>query len=235
MKTIIHKADSRGHADHGWLDTYHTFSFANYHNPDRMGFGALRVLNDDTVAKGMGFGKHPHRDMEIISIPLEGVLKHGDNMGNSGVIQKGQIQVMSAGSGVIHSEMNGSSTEAVKFLQIWVIPNKQGVTPRYDELVISEHAKPNNFQQIISPKKNEEGIWIHQDAWFQWADWRKEIKKEYTLNDPHNGVYIFVIDGKVKIENNVLNKRDGIGIWETASFEIEAMEKSEFLVMEVPL
>lgn len=235
MKTVIHKADSRGHANHGWLDTYHTFSFANYHNPDRMGFGALRVLNDDTVAKGMGFGQHPHRDMEIISIPLEGALKHGDNMGNSGVIQKGQIQVMSAGSGVIHSEMNGSSTEAVKFLQIWVIPNKQGVTPRYDELVISEHAKPDDFQQIISPNKNEEGIWIHQNAWFQWADWRKEIKKEYTLNDPHNGVYVFVIKGKVKIGDRMLDKRDGIGIWETASFEIETMEKSEFLVMEVPL
>lgn len=235
MKTVIHKADSRGHANHGWLDTYHTFSFANYHNPDRMGFGALRVLNDDTVAKGMGFGQHPHRDMEIISIPLEGALKHGDNMGNSGVIQKGQIQVMSAGSGVIHSEMNGSSTEAVKFLQIWVIPNKQGVTPRYDELVISEHAIPDDFQQIISPNKNEEGIWIHQNAWFQWADWRKEIKKEYTLNDPHNGVYVFVIEGKIKIGDRILDKRDGIGIWETASFEIEAMEKSEFLVMEVPL
>lgn len=235
MKTVIHKADSRGHANHGWLDTYHTFSFANYHNPDRMGFGALRVLNDDTVAKGMGFGQHPHRDMEIISIPLEGALKHGDNMGNSGVIQKGQIQVMSAGSGVIHSEMNGSSTEAVKFLQIWIIPNKQGVAPRYDELVISEHAKPDDFQQIISPNKNEEGIWIHQNAWFQWADWRKEIKKEYTLNDPHNGVYVFVIEGKVKIGDRIIDKRDGIGIWETASFELEAMEKSEFLVMEVPL
>lgn len=235
MKTIYHKAASRGHANHGWLDSYHTFSFANYYDANRMGFGALRVLNDDTVAKGMGFGQHPHRDMEIISIPLEGGLKHGDNMGNSGVIVPGQIQVMSAGTGVVHSEMNASATDAVKFLQIWVIPNKQGVTPRYDEITLTQDSHKNKLRQIISPNQDDEGLWIHQDAWFYWADFDKNQEQTYRLNIPKNGVYAFVIEGQVKIGDQILEKRDGLGIWDTDAFDFETMEDSVVLFMEVPI
>lgn len=235
MKTIYHVAASRGHANHGWLDSYHTFSFANYYDANRMGFGALRVLNDDTVAKGMGFGQHPHRDMEIISIPLEGGLKHGDNMGNSGVIVPGQIQVMSAGTGVVHSEMNASATDAVKFLQIWVIPNKQGVTPRYDEITLTQDSHKNKLRQIISPNQDDEGLWIHQDAWFYWADFDKNQEQTYRLNIPKNGVYAFVIEGQVKIGDQILEKRDGLGIWDTDAFDFETMEDSVVLFMEVPI
>ena len=166
MKTIIHKADSRGKADHGWLKSHHSFSFANYYNPERMNFGVLRVLNDDRLAAGMGFGAHPHANMEIISIPLEGDLEHKDSMGNTTVIKEGDVQVMSAGTGVQHSEYNHSKTEEVKFLQIWVIPNKQDVEPRYDQVSIRDIQKENEFYQIVSPNEGESGVWVHQDAWF---------------------------------------------------------------------
>lgn len=235
MKTIFHKADSRGHANHGWLNSYHTFSFANYYNPERIHFGALRVLNDDTVQGGRGFGQHPHRDMEIISIPLSGKLKHGDSMGNSGVIQNGQVQVMSAGTGVLHSEMNGDKNEEVKFLQIWVIPREMGVAPRYGDLNITDHLKPNDFQQIVSPNQDDEGVWIHQDAWFYWSNFDKDIKKTFKLNKQGNGVYVFVLNGKLKIGDQILENRDGLGIEEVDSFDIEAIDDATFLMMEVPM
>lgn len=235
MKTIYHKADSRGHANHGWLNSYHTFSFANYHHPERMGFGALRVLNDDTVSGGMGFGKHPHRDMEIISIPLEGDLQHGDSMGSEGTIKKGEIQVMSAGTGIMHSEKNANSNKEVKFLQIWVLPKEKNLTPRYGQITISDHAKPNDFQQIISPNKNDEGTWIHQDAWCHIANFDKGIAKDYRIRKEGNGVYVFVIEGKVKIGDQVLERRDGLGISATEAVNLEAMENSEILLMEVPM
>jgi len=235
MKTIYHKADSRGHANHGWLNSYHTFSFANYYDPERLLFGALRVLNDDTVENGMGFGKHPHRDMEIISIPLHGKLRHADDMGNEGVISKGYVQVMSAGKGVLHSEMNANEDKPVKFLQIWVVPKKLNVQPRYGELKISDNAKPNDFQQIVSPNPNDDGVWIHQDAWFNLANFDQGFSKEYKLNNVRNGVYIFVINGKAKIGDQVLDERDGYGISETDSFTLEALENSKILLMEVPM
>jgi redox-sensitive bicupin YhaK (pirin superfamily) len=162
MKTVYHKADSRGHADHGWLNSYHTFSFANYQNSERSNFGVLRVLNDDTVSQGMGFGTHPHRDMEIISIPLEGDLEHKDSMGTTAVIKKGEIQVMSAGTGIMHSEYNKNKDEAVKFLQIWIFPREVNVEPRYDQIDITKDEKINGFQQILSPDKNDAGVWIHR-------------------------------------------------------------------------
>lgn len=234
MKTIYHNSKSRGHANHGWLDTWHTFSFANYYDRARMNFGVLRVLNDDTVAGGEGFGKHPHRDMEIVSIPLEGNLRHGDSMGNTGVIRKGEVQVMSAGTGIMHSEENANADKPVKFLQIWVIPEEEGVTPRYDQISIAENAKPNDFQQIVSPNPDDDGVWIHQKAWFHLANFDKGVSKTYNVKQPGNGVYIFVIEGKAKIGNQVLEKRDGFGIWETDSFELEALENSEILLMDVP-
>lgn len=235
MKTVYHKAESRGFADHGWLKSYHSFSFANYYNPERVNFGALRVLNDDQVASGMGFGKHPHRDMEIISIPLEGDLEHQDSMGTSAVIKKGEIQVMSAGTGVQHSEYNKNKDEIVKFLQIWVIPNRVNVTPRYDQISIKENEKINDFQQILSPNADDEGVWIHQDAWFNLAKFEKGNAKEYQLNKKGNGVYVFVLKGSAKIGDQTLDTRDGFGIWDAGSFSLEALADSEILLMEVPM
>lgn len=235
MKTVYHKSDSRGFADHGWLKSHHSFSFANYHNPERMNFGVLRVLNDDQVASGMGFGAHPHRDMEIISIPLEGDLEHKDSMGTAAVIKQGEIQVMSAGTGVQHSEYNKNKDEIVKFLQIWVIPNKMNVQPRYDQISIKENEKINDFQQILSPNQDDDGVWIHQNAWFNLAKFEKGNSKEYQFNKEGNGVYVFVLKGSAKIGDQVLENRDGFGIWETNSFTLEAVENAEVLLMEVPM
>ena len=235
MKTVYHKADTRGFADHGWLKSHHTFSFANYYNPERMSFGVLRVLNDDQVASGMGFGTHPHRDMEIISIPLEGDLEHKDSMGTTAVIRNGEIQVMSAGTGVQHSEYNKNKDGLVKFLQIWVIPNKMNVTPRYDQISIKENEKINDFQQILSPNPYDEGVWIHQNAWFNLAKFEKGNAKGYKIHQPGNGVYVFVLKGSAKIDEQTLGTRDGFGIWETESFTLEALEDSEVLLMEVPM
>ncbi|MCD0477965.1 pirin family protein [Chryseobacterium sp. LC2016-29] len=235
MKTVYHKADSRGHANHGWLNSYHTFSFAGYQNPERTHFGVLRVLNDDTVSQGMGFGTHPHKDMEIISIPLEGDLEHKDSMGTTAVIKKGEIQVMSAGTGVQHSEYNKNKDEAVKFLQIWVFPREIGVEPRYDQISIADGEKNNGFQQILSPNKNDAGVWIHQDAWFNLGKFTKGNGKNYMLNKKGNGVYAFVLKGSAKVGDRDLGERDGLGIWDTQSFNIEATEDTEILLMEVPM
>lgn len=235
MKTVFHKADSRGHADHGWLKSYHTFSFANYQNQERSNFGVLRVLNDDTVSQGMGFGTHPHKNMEIISIPLEGDLEHKDSMGTTAVIKKGEIQVMSAGTGVMHSEYNKNKDEAVKFLQIWVFPKEENVEPRYDQKSIKEGENINGFQQILSPNKNDDGVWIHQDAWFNLAKFTKGNGKNYMLNKTGNGVYAFVLKGSAKVGDRILNERDGLGIWDTQSFNIEAIDDAEILLMEVPM
>ena len=235
MKTIYHAAASRGDANHGWLKSRHTFSFANYHNPERMGFGALRVINDDFVIGGQGFGKHSHRNMEIISILLSGKLAHGDSIGNEGVIETGEIQVMSAGTGITHSEMNGDDAEAVRFLQIWVIPNKMDVAPRYQQVHMGDIMRPNEFSQVLSPYSDDAGVWIHQDAWFSMGDFDEGISQTYQLNNPNNGVYVFVLSGEVVIDGNTLVSRDGLGIWDTASFDIDVKEAAKVLVMEVPL
>ena len=235
MRTIYHAADSRGDANHGWLKSKHTFSFANYHNPERMGFGALRVINDDFVIAGQGFGKHSHRDMEIISIPLSGKLGHGDNIGNNGIIETGEIQVMSAGTGITHSEMNADDHEAVSFLQIWVIPNKMNAEPRYQQIRMDELMKPNAFNQILSPNSDDAGVWIHQDAWFSMGDFDKGVTETYQLKNPNNGVYIFVISGKVVINGNTLDTRDGLGVWDTKNFTMDVLDGTKVLLMEVPI
>ena len=235
MRTIYHAADSRGDANHGWLKSKHTFSFANYHNPERMGFGALRVINDDFVIAGQGFGKHSHRDMEIISIPLSGKLGHGDNIGNNGIIETGEIQVMSAGTGITHSEMNADNHEAVSFLQIWVIPNKMNAEPRYQQIRMDELMKPNAFNQILSPNSDDAGVWIHQDAWFSMGDFDKGVTETYQLKNPNNGVYIFVISGKVVINGNTLDTRDGLGVWDTKNFTMDVLDGAKVLLMEVPI
>jgi redox-sensitive bicupin YhaK (pirin superfamily) len=234
-QTVLHKASTRGHSNHGWLDSYHTFSFAEYFNPERRNFGVLRVLNDDTVEAGMGFDTHPHNNMEIISIPLEGDLEHKDSMGNVSVIKKGDIQVMSAGTGVYHSEYNKNSDKQVKFLQIWVYPNQKNVTPRYDQITLDINDRHNKLQQILSPDKNDEGVWIYQNAWFHIGSFDAGQKAEYKLKSATNGVYIFVISGDIKVQNQQLNKRDGFGIWEVDKFSIEIETNSEILFMEIPM
>ena len=235
MKTIYHAANSRGDANHGWLKSKHTFSFANYHNPARMGFGALRVINDDFVIGGQGFGKHSHRDMEIISIPLSGKLGHGDNIGNEGIIETGEIQVMSAGTGITHSEMNGDANEPVKFLQIWVIPNKMSVSPRYQQIRMNDIMQPNEFNQVLSPNADDAGVWIHQNAWFSMGDFDKGVTQTYHIKAANNGAYIFVISGKVVINGQTLNTRDGLGIADTVDFTMEVEEDAKVLVMDVPM
>jgi hypothetical protein len=236
MKTIIHKANTRGFADHGWLKSNHTFSFANYYNPERVHFGALRVLNDDYVAPGQGFGAHPHDNMEIVSIPLEGDLEHKDSMGNVAVIRNGDIQVMSAGSGVTHSEYNKSSDEPVKFLQIWIFPNKKNVAPRYDQISLNIADRQNRFQQIVSPNANEDGVWIHQEAWFHLGRFDKDFSLEYVLKRKGNGVYIFLLTGAVSVDGAELNHRDGMGIWEAEGFSLKGISNNtEVLLMEVPM
>ena len=234
--TVLHKANTRGHANHGWLDSHHTFSFANYYNPDRMHFGALRVLNDDRVDPGMGFGTHPHDNMEIISIPLEGDLEHKDSMGNTTVIKKGDIQVMSAGTGVHHSEYNKNKDKLTKFLQIWVYPNKRNVTPRYDQITLNEADRHNKLQQILSPNPDDEGVWIHQDAWFHLGNFDKDTTVQYDIKKKGNGVYAFVLNGDFIIQGHEINLRDGLGIWNTESISVKAVsDNAEILLMEVPM
>lgn len=234
--TILHKADSRGHTIHAWLDSHHTFSFADYHDPEKVHFGALRVLNDDIVAPGKGFGLHPHQNMEIISIPLEGDLEHKDDMGNIQIIKHGDIQVMSAGTGVHHSEFNKNQDLPVKFLQIWVIPNKENMKPRYDQLTLDPSERENKFQQIISAWPGDKGLWIYQDAYFSLGKFDKNFKIEYEFKRTSNGVYAFVIEGSFAIDNQLLHKRDGLGVWETNQIRITSESQgAELLLMEVPM
>lgn len=234
-QTVLHTADSRGGADHGWLKSHHTFSFAGYFNPERVQFGALRVLNDDSVDGGMGFGDHPHDNMEIISIPLEGSLQHKDSMGNLATIEPGEIQAMSAGTGIYHTEYNKDKSKPVKFLQIWVFPNKRNVDPRYDQVKISLAEKPNQLVQVLSPDPEDAGVWIHQDAWFNMGKLEKDSKVDYTIHKKGNGAYIFVLEGQIAVDGQLLDRRDGYGIWDTEGFNITASTDAEFLIMDVPM
>lgn len=234
--SVIHKADSRGKADHGWLLSHHTFSFANYHNPERMHFGVLRVLNDDKVEAGRGFGTHPHDNMEIISIPLEGDLEHQDSMGNTAIIRSGDIQVMSAGTGIMHSEFNKNKDSLVKFLQIWVYPRKRNVAPRYDQITLDKTKSKNKFQQILSPNADDDGVWIHQDAWFHLGNFENAVETQYQIKKKGNGVYVFILKGTAEIEGQKLEERDGFGIWDIEELNMKAMaDGTEILLMDVPM
>lgn len=236
MKTILHKSNTRGYANHGWLESYHSFSFAGYYNPERVHFGALRVLNDDTVAGGMGFGTHPHDNMEIISIPTSGDLEHKDSIGNIQVIRQGDVQVMSAGTGIQHGEKNKNQDTPVKFFQIWVFPNKKNVEPRYDQKNFSDSDKHNKLLTVVSPfGSNDGGVQIHQDAWFSLSKPDKNVALSYDLKKKGNGVYVFVIEGDLTINGQQLNRRDGLGITDTDKFNITADTDAELLLMEVPL
>ena len=235
MKTVIHKANTRGQANHGWLEAYHTFSFADYYHTDRMNFGVLRVLNDDRIAEGKGFDTHPHNNMEIITIPLSGDLKHKDSLGNSAIIKAGEIQVMSAGSGVLHSEFNPNDDKAVSLLQIGVIPNKKNVEPRYDQISISDIELENGLKQILSPDPNDSGVWIHQNAWFHLGEFEEACTSTYILKQKGNGLYFFVLEGEVMIKDYKLGKRDGLAITETRKVEFKTGLNTKVLLMEVPM
>jgi quercetin 2,3-dioxygenase len=233
--SVLHKSATRGDADHGWLHSRHTFSFADYYDPERIHFGMLRVLNDDTVEAGMGFGTHPHDNMEIISIPLEGDLEHKDSMGNVSVIRHGDVQVMSAGTGITHSEYNKNKDRRVKFLQIWVFPNRENVKPRYDQITLNIDDRHNRFQQILSPNPDDEGVWIYQNAWFHLGKFDKGYKADYNLKTKENGVYAFILNGNVTINDQELTSRDGFGIWDVDKITIKADSEVDFLLMEVPM
>ena len=235
MKTVLHKAETRGHANHGWLDSHHTFSFAHYYHPERVHFGSLRVLNDDVVDAGRGFGTHPHDNMEIISIPLSGDLEHKDSMGNTTVIKQNDVQIMSAGTGIYHSEYNRNKDKEVSFLQIWVFPKEQNIQPRYGQKTFTPEERVNKFQQVISPDKNGEGIWINQEAWFHLGNLKAGLETTYDVKQKSNGVYAFVISGDVTVNGQKLSKRDGLGVWETDQLNIKADADAEILLMEVPM
>jgi hypothetical protein len=233
--TVLHKANTRGNANHGWLNAFHSFSFGSWYNPERVQFGTLRVLNDDTIAAGMGFGEHPHDNMEIITIPLEGDLAHKDSMGNAETIKTGDIQVMSAGTGVRHSEFNPNADLHTKLFQIWLFPNKQNVTPRYQQITLDKSLQKNNFAQILSPNDSDEGVWIHQDAWFYMSDFDADFSKKLSLNKEGNGFYIMNIEGEIEVNGEKLEQRDAIGTWEISEIEIKATTNAKFLVMEIPM
>lgn len=235
MKKTLHKADTRGVAEHGWLKSRHTFSFADYHNPERMQFGLLRVINDDVVQPSMGFGTHPHENMEIISIPLTGELRHEDSMGNVQKIKAGEVQIMSAGTGITHSEYNGSDSEDVNFLQIWVLPENRDIEPRYDQKLFSLDERQGRFQNVVSPDQNDGGIWINQQSWFWLGNFTAGQTETYTIKSFGNGAYIFVLEGAVIVAGERLAQRDGIGIEDAESVDIEVTEDCQLLIMDVPM
>jgi redox-sensitive bicupin YhaK (pirin superfamily) len=234
MNTVFHPSDSRGHADHGWLDTYHSFSFASWHNPERMHFGALRVLNDDAVTGGAGFGTHPHDNMEIISIPLSGDLEHQDSMGNKTVIREGDVQIMSAGTGVMHSEKNHNTDEDVRFLQIWVFPNERDLTPTYDQITMDLADQRDRLQCVVSPD-GKGGVRIHQNAWFHVGQLSSGWKGSYELHGAGHGVYAMLLEGEASVAGQELGRRDAVGVWNTESFHIEVNEDARLLLIEVPM
>jgi redox-sensitive bicupin YhaK (pirin superfamily) len=235
MKTILHKAETRGHANHGWLDSHHTFSFANYHDPSRVHFGVLRVLNDDIVQGGTGFGAHPHDNMEIVSIPLKGALEHNDNTGRHEIIKTNDVQIMSAGTGIVHSEFNATKSDLVNFLQIWLFPKKRDVLPRYEQKTFELSMYENKILTVVSPESNNGAVHINQDAWFNLGNLKKGFSSEYSLHDPTHGLYTFVIEGSVTIEDQTLNRRDGFGVWETDKISIRANGDAQILLIEVPM
>ncbi|MFL5763781.1 MAG: pirin family protein [Bacteroidia bacterium] len=235
MKKIFHPASERGHADHGWLNAHHSFSFASYHDPSKVHFGLLRVLNDDIVAPGTGFGMHPHDNMEIVTIPLKGTLEHRDSMGNIGVIRPNEIQAMSAGSGLMHSEYNHSKTEEINLLQLWVFPKERNIKPRYDQKIFSEDDKAGKFKTIVAPERSDDVMWINQDAYFSIGKFKAGAKTEYTIKHKGNGAYVFLIEGNAIVAEQELNKRDAVGVWEADKFSVETKADSEILVVEVPM
>jgi quercetin 2,3-dioxygenase len=235
MNQVIHRASQRGRANHGWLKSFFSFSFSNYYNPEKMGFGMLRVINDDIIAGGTGFGTHPHQNMEIVTIPLEGALEHKDSTGRQAVIRKGEVQIMSAGTGIAHSEYNYSKTDETKLLQIWVLPKDQNIKPRYEQKEFQVDARHNQFQTVVSPDEKDNGVWINQDAYFSLGNFESGTEGTYTVRHPASGIYLFVIEGAVEVEGELLAVRDAIGLTDISKVMIKAIEKSELLIIETPM
>ncbi|UCJ07072.1 pirin family protein [Chitinophaga pendula] len=235
MNKIIHRANSRGYANHGWLQSYHTFSFAGYYNPEAMQFGALRVLNDDWVKGGMGFGAHPHENMEIVSIPLSGALEHKDNTGRNEIIRSNDVQIMSAGTGITHAEYNASKTDPVSFLQIWVFPKVRNIAPRYQQLTFDPAARKNTLQVVVSPDKDTDALWINQDAWFSLGQLDQDGSLSITPKLTGHGSYIFVLEGELQVGGETLKRRDAIGLSDYTQANITATKAAEFLIIDVPL
>ena len=235
MKKIIHRASDRGVQDHGWLKAAHSFSFGNYHDSSKMNFGLLRVLNDDVVSAGMGFGTHGHDNMEIVTIPLKGSLAHKDSLGSNGNISSEEVQIMSAGSGIEHSEFNGSLTEEVNLLQIWVFPKQRNIEPRYDQVKYDLEKNRNSFLTLVSPEEKEGIMWINQDAVFSLGMFDKSKLVSYNIKNPGNGAYVFIIEGKAEIDGTELGKRDALGIYDTENIAVCAIEESKILIIEIPM
>ncbi|OYU56447.1 MAG: hypothetical protein CFE25_04205 [Chitinophagaceae bacterium BSSC1] len=234
MKTVLHLAATRGHANFGWLDSYHSFSFGHYYDPERVNFGALRVLNDDTVSAGMGFGKHPHDNMEIVSIPLSGDLHHKDSTGRDEIIREHDVQIMSAGSGIAHSEYNANKDKPVKFLQIWVMPKEQNIEPRYEQKSFKPENRVNQLLTVVAPD-NKDAVWINQDAWFSLGNFTKDFSTRYQLKKSGNGVYIFVLEGSLEINGQNIATRDGLGISEVDTIDIKASTNAQIVLIEIPM
>ncbi|MCC6541001.1 MAG: pirin family protein [Flavobacteriales bacterium] len=233
---VLHRASTRGHADHGWLQSHHSFSFASYYDPARMHFGTLRVLNDDVIAPGRGFGTHPHENMEIVTIPLSGTVAHKDSLGNSGTIKAGEVQVMSAGTGITHSEFNHGADAELRLLQTWMFPKQRNVEPRYAQIQLDHHAGENGFQQVLSPHPDDAGVWVHQDAWFHLGRFEAHREIEYHVKRKGNGVYAFLIDGEATINGQALFQRDGLGVWDVESLSITTGQHgARILLMDVPM
>ncbi|MGU9940084.1 pirin family protein [Empedobacter brevis] len=235
MNYQIFKSESRGGANHGWLNTRHSYSFANYYDPSRIHFGALRVVNDDIITGGMGFGKHPHDNMEIITIPTKGGITHKDSMGTGSIIESGDIQVMSAGTGVFHSEMNAYENQEAHFFQIWIIPNKQNVEPRYQQISIRDVAKTNELYQILSPHVEDQGVWIHQDAWIFLGNYTEEKTDMYNVQKEGNGIFFMVVEGEIEFDGNKLERRDVIEITDTSDFSFNVSEGTQLMLIEIPM
>lgn len=233
MKTIFYPAKERGIQDHGWLKAAHSFSFANYHDSAKVHFGLLRVLNDDIVAPGMGFGTHAHDNMEIVTIPLRGAIAHKDSLGSEGVIKPGEVQIMSAGRGIKHSEFNASSTEEMNTLQIWVFPKKRNIEPRYDQRSFDPETWQQKFLTLVSPKEQDDAMWINQDAFFSIGEFKSEAR--YQIQHPGNGAYLFMIEGEAEVEGRLLGSRDAVGISDTDSFDIQVSSYAKILIIDVPM
>ena len=234
MKKLLHLASERGAANFGWLETYHSFSFGHYYNPEKIHFGALRVLNDDIVAGGTGFNTHPHDNMEIVTIPLEGDLAHKDSTGRAEVIRQNDVQIMSAGKGIFHSEKNANADKPVKLLQIWVLPKERNIEPRYEQKSFPPESYHNQLRTVVAPD-NAEAVWINQDAYFSLGNLDADFQTQYTLKKQGNGVYVFLIEGKVEVNGQVLSPRDALGVWETDFVEVKSLEKSRLVLIEVPM
>ena len=235
MKKVVHLANERGFSDHGWLKAAHSFSFAQYYDPAKVHFGLLRVLNDDIVAPGMGFGMHGHDNMEIVTIPLKGILAHKDSLGSEGTITAGEVQIMSAGSGIRHSEFNGSASEAVNLLQIWVFPKERNIEPRYDQKRFDTELAQNRFQILVSPSEDEGALWINQNAVFAKGFFKSGGTYNYQIKHPSNGAYVFVIEGSIKLDQQLLARRDAVGVYDAERFDFEVKEDAQVLVIEVPM